>query len=82
MGDRFDRITCFIGFHSGDWEDKVDAPCVQIRTCQHCGTVSVREQHTFDYSGQTSPVEITKVCSDCGATVKETVNDGWRYPYP
>jgi hypothetical protein len=83
MGNRLNRIMCFLGLHRGAWQDETVSPCVkQTRTCIHCGVVSQREYHTFDPWERTSIHEETRVCSDCGSTDKRAVfADEWHYPY-
>jgi hypothetical protein len=81
--DWLDTGKCLLGFHQGDWRPESPAGCLLIQTCQRCGTVNQRVEHSWSdwNNANAQSCELLRSCSRCAESEKriEHTWEAWSY---
>ncbi len=81
--DWLDTGKCLLGFHQGDWRPESPARCLLIQTCERCGTVNQRVEHSWsDWNhADAQSCELLRSCSRCAESEKRIEHnwDAWSY---
>jgi hypothetical protein len=81
--DWLDTGKCLLGFHQGDWRPESPARCVMIQTCQRCGNVNTRVEHSWSDWNHASAqsCERSRRCTHCAESEKRTEHtwEAWSY---
>ena len=81
--DWLDTGKCLLGFHQGDWRLESSARCVLIQTCERCGTVNQRVEHSWsDWNhADAQTCERSRTCSRCAESEKRIEHswEAWSY---
>ena len=81
--DWLDTGKCLLGFHQGDWRPESPAHCLLIQTCERCGTVNQRVEHSWsDWNhADAQSCELLRSCSRCAESEKRIEHnwDAWSY---
>jgi hypothetical protein len=81
--DWLDTGKCLLGFHQGDWRSESPARCLLIQTCERCGTVNQRVEHSWsDWNhADAQSCELSRSCSRCAEAEKRIEHnwEAWRY---
>jgi hypothetical protein len=77
--DWLDTGKCLLGFHQGDWRPESPARCVLIQTCERCGSVNQRVEHSWsDWNhADAQSCELLRSCSRC-AESEIRVEHNWE----
>ena len=77
--DWLDTGKCLLGFHQGDWRLVSPARCVLIQTCERCGTVNQRIEHSWSdwHQADAQSCERARTCSRC-AESERRVEHNWN----
>jgi hypothetical protein len=81
--DWLDTGKCLLGFHQGDWRLESPARCVLIQTCDRCGTVNQRIEHSWsDWNNAgAQSCELSRTCTRCAESEKRIEHnwEAWTY---
>ena len=67
LKDWLDSGKCFIGLHQGDWRLEAPGRCMLVQTCERCGAVNQREEHSWldwHYAAE-HRCDLSRSCSRC-----------------
>ena len=67
LKDWLDTGKCLLGLHQGDWRLEAPGRCVLVQTCERCGAVNQREEHSWldwHYAAE-HRCDLSRSCSRC-----------------
>jgi hypothetical protein len=78
-----DAGKCLLGLHQGDWKLEAPSRCVWLQTCESCGAVSQRLEHSWSdwtYASE-HRCDLSRRCSRCAESEASTEHQwgAWTY---
>ena len=83
LKDWLDTGKCLLGLHQGDWRLEAPGSCAVVQTCERCGAVNQRIEHTWldwHYTAE-QRCDLSRSCNRCAESEKRMEHQwgAWIY---